>query len=147
MLLSPALILTALLSSRPVPAASFIINPVPREPTLEASIWDAQESSEATCSYVERRPHPLQFAQLDFHIFMYGFGSRENRPGQGLLDNMRSAKRGSLLVKTWKAWAEYGTDSQATFNILPTAWVVGGVEGAIWDASGGRVVGNCTKQE
>ncbi|KAI9816126.1 MAG: Nuclear actin-protein involved in chromatin remodeling [Thelocarpon impressellum] len=57
---------------------------------------------------------------------MDGFGSQPDKPGQGLLDNMHSAIRGSLWVQDWDAsfmWAPNGTTSAvATFAISPAKY-------------------------
>ncbi|KAI9827227.1 MAG: hypothetical protein M1832_005365 [Thelocarpon impressellum] len=111
--------------------------------------WDAQEDSRAICRWWQSgassvddvgRPQPMEFS-----VEMRGFGSREDRPGQGLLDNMRSLKRGSLHVESWTADFTNGTSSRAYFVIYPSAWVIKSVQGAIWDAAGGRAEAACDR--
>ncbi|KAI9824112.1 MAG: hypothetical protein M1832_002182 [Thelocarpon impressellum] len=106
--------------------------------------WDAQEGSYARCGFVQLSAVRFEPAQLDFHVRMRGFGSRRNRPGQDLLDSLRSAKRGSLHVETWESQFETDTGSYVRFTILPA--LVKNVQDAIWNASGQRVIGNCTRE-
>ncbi|KAI9825627.1 MAG: hypothetical protein M1832_000971 [Thelocarpon impressellum] len=112
-----------------------------------ADKWDAQANSTAFCSYVHHRTHWTSLPQLDFTVSMQGFGSRADRPGQGLLDNMRAPRRIPLNVEYWEAVFWRGsTASTATFTIMPTIGTVPAVQGAIWAASGGRVEIACKKR-
>ncbi|KAI9816687.1 MAG: hypothetical protein M1832_004975 [Thelocarpon impressellum] len=119
---------------------------VSASPTPLPDKWDAQPNSAANCSWMQNSPsadgrnEPMRFA-----VDMRGFGSREGAPGQGLLDNMRSATRGSMHVEDWKADAIGETGSRATFTIVPALWVVNSVQGAIWDASGKQVGVACER--
>ncbi|KAI9823600.1 MAG: hypothetical protein M1832_002381 [Thelocarpon impressellum] len=138
------------------------LGPINKSPEValasQGSKWEAQPGSDGSCTYFKYRPHFWNGEMLDFAFEMRGFGSREDRPGQGLLDNMRAAKNVWLNVENWKAdfvsvpgphepcGGSYEVCANATFTIRNWPWTLNGVHGATLDASSGRADFTCTER-
>ncbi|KAI9816688.1 MAG: hypothetical protein M1832_004976 [Thelocarpon impressellum] len=105
--------------------------------------WDARPDASATCEYTERPRGRLEGMYLDFTVAMRGFGSQQDRPGQGLLDNMHARDSGALDVLEWRADPRVEAGANATFSLVPASYTLQGVEKALAAASGGKVLIAC----